>query len=169
MRAGESEQGVDGTAYTVVPRILCFLRHGEEVLLLKGAPGKRRWAGRYNGVGGHVERGEDICQAAQREVREETGLEVADLRLGGVVHVALSAGPGVVLFVFAGTAASHTVRPSPEGMPEWVPLARVASLPLVDDVAVLLERLLAAGPADPPFLARSGYDEAGGLHVEFST
>ena len=36
--------------------------------------------------GGHVERGESICDCAVREVKEETGLEVSNLKNCGVVH-----------------------------------------------------------------------------------
>lgn len=46
--------------------------------------GRRRgshWAGYYAAPGGHIEFGESFEQAARREVREETGLEIADLRL----------------------------------------------------------------------------------------
>ncbi len=44
--------------YTVVARTLVFLTCGSKVLLLKGAPTKRLWAGKYNGIGGHLEPGE---------------------------------------------------------------------------------------------------------------
>jgi len=39
-----------------------------------------KWPGKYVIPGGHVELGERIEAAAQREAREETGLEVRDLR-----------------------------------------------------------------------------------------
>ncbi|MBO0797908.1 MAG: NUDIX domain-containing protein [Blastocatellia bacterium] len=46
--------------------------------------GRRRGshgAGYYAAPGGHLEFGESFEEAARREVREETGLEIADLRL----------------------------------------------------------------------------------------
>lgn len=61
-----SDQGINRERYMLIPRMLIFLRRGESVLLLKGAPTKRLWAGKYNGVGGHVERGEDILSAARK-------------------------------------------------------------------------------------------------------
>src|SRR5512136_3499234 len=103
-KTAESDQGTAIPRYSVVPRVNCFLRHGRDVLLLKGAPDKRIWAGRYNGLGGHVERDEDPLAAARREIREEAGLEVGELRLGGIVHVCLAQGPGVLLFLFTGEA-----------------------------------------------------------------
>lgn len=44
---------------------------------------------KYPGIsfpGGHVEKGESIVDCAIREVKEETGLDIADLKLCGVVH-----------------------------------------------------------------------------------
>lgn len=164
---GESAQGVDVSHYTVVPRVLCFLQHGDEVLLLKGAPDRRLWPGLYNGIGGHVERDEDPCQAARREIHEETGLEVADLRLGGIVHVSLSQGPGVLLFLFVGESPARPVRPSDEGTPEWIARGQIAALPMVEDLPLLLPRLLDAAADAPPFFARSYYDEQGRLRTTF--
>jgi 8-oxo-dGTP diphosphatase len=46
--------------------------------------GRRRGShgeGYYAAPGGHIEFGESFEQAARREVREETGLEIADLKL----------------------------------------------------------------------------------------
>ena len=40
----------------------------------------------YSFPGGHVERGESIYSCAVREVREETGLDVKNLKYCGVVH-----------------------------------------------------------------------------------
>ena len=73
--ASEGEQFVSRGRYTVIPRTLVFLRNGDDILLLKGAPTKRLWAGRYNGLGGHVEADETIMAGALREVREEAGLD----------------------------------------------------------------------------------------------
>ena len=50
-----SDQGLTNDRYTLIPRVLVFLTRGDTVLLLKGAPTKRLWAGKYNGVGGHVD------------------------------------------------------------------------------------------------------------------
>ena len=74
-----ADQMVLSDRYTIIPRTLIFLICGKNVLLLKGALNKRLWAGLYNGVGGHIERGEDILTAAQRELQEETGLEEVKL------------------------------------------------------------------------------------------
>ncbi len=135
-----------GGRYTVIPRTLIFLTRGEEVLLLRGAPDKRLWANQYNGFGGHIEAGETPYQAAVRELREETHLEVPDLTLRAIVHVTLPTPPGVMMFVFVGPAPAAEPRPSREGVPVWVRRDRWADLPLVEDLPYLLPRLFEPGP-----------------------
>ena len=85
----QSDQGVTSDRYMIIPRVAIFLRRGDSYLLLKGAPTKRLWANQYNGLGGHVERGEDVLSAAKRELKEETEL-TAELWLCGTLIVEFS-------------------------------------------------------------------------------
>jgi 8-oxo-dGTP diphosphatase len=161
-----SDQGVTNGRYTVIPRTAIFLRRGDSYLLLKGAPTKRLWANKYNGLGGHVERGEDVLTAAKRELLEETSLH-AELWLCGTLIV--DAGEmGIALYFFSGDCAEDDKpRESKEGLAEWIPYQRIGELPLVEDLPVLLGKIHSMKRGDPPFHARSYYDENDRLVVEF--
>jgi len=149
-----SDQGVGkgkSGRYQVVPRTLIFVTSvnpatgGEEMLLIKGAPTKRLWANKFNGIGGHIEAGEDFLAAAHRELAEETGLRGVDLTLRGLINIAVhpngDAPSGVGVLVFTGHTTSREIAASSEGGLHWVPVADLASLPLVDDLYQLLPLL----------------------------
>ncbi len=136
----QSDQGVTKDRYTIIPRTAIFLRRGDSYLLLKGAPTKRLWANKYNGLGGHVERGEDI----------------------------LSAATGIGLYILSGECLDGEPVPSSEGIAEWVEYEAASQLPVVEDLPVLLAKIHALKRGDPPFSARSYYDEEGRLIVKFN-
>jgi 8-oxo-dGTP diphosphatase len=168
------EQGVRASSdrYKIIPRTLCFVCDGDDVLLLKGAPSKRLWANRYNGVGGHVERGEDVCSAALREICEETGWQagdVADMQLRGLIQI--NAGDpqtGIMLFLFTARALRRDTTSSDEGTLEWISRNRLTEYELVEDLAVLLPRVLALTKDDPTLFGHYSYGPDGRLLIQFN-
>ena len=167
---GQQDQGVQKSVnrYKAVPRTLCFITHGQDVLLLRGAPTKRIWPNKYNGVGGHVEADEDIVTSAIREMKEEAGLDVADVRLRGIINVDAGQPTGILVFVFTARALGREVAPSHEGTLEWIRQDQVTTVDLVEDLPQLLPRVLAMRPDEPPFFARYHYDEQDRLVITFA-
>jgi 8-oxo-dGTP diphosphatase len=166
----KTDQGVEKSSnrYKAVPRTLCFITHGDEVLLLRGAPTKRIWPNKYNGVGGHVEVDEDVYTSALREMKEETGLDVDDVQLRGVINVDAGQEVGIIVFVFTARALGQELKSSPEGTLEWIKRDQINALDLVEDLPELVPRVLAMQPDDLPFFARYHYDDHDRLVITFA-
>lgn len=168
----KADQGIDISLkrqrYTVIPRTLVFITRGDAVLLLRGSAHKRIWAGKYNGIGGHVERDEDIYSAAQREVREETGLEVEKLRLTGLINIDGDQPTGIMLFVFVAESRSGEPQPSEEGDLEWIDRRLLDQVDLVEDLPTILPRAIEHAAGASPFFAHYRYDQAEQLIIEFA-
>lgn len=162
-----AEQGADVTEgrWLVMPRTLSFVRNADDVLLMKRGPHRRVFPNRFNGLGGHVERGEDVLAGARREIFEESGLRIAELRLCAVVNVDAGSPTGILLFVFTGFSDTREVKESDEGTLHWIPIARIGELDLVEDLPLLLPRVLSLGPNDAPIFLHTSYDEADRLVI----
>jgi 8-oxo-dGTP diphosphatase len=168
----KSDQGIEVSLkrerYTVIPRTLVFITRDDKVLLLRGSVRKRIWANKYNGIGGHIERDEDIYTAALREVREETGLEVEDLRLVGLINIDGDQPTGIMLFVFTATSRSGEPISSEEGTLEWIDRDLIMQVDLVEDLPIILSRAIDLPPGAPPFFAHYHYDEQEQLIIRFN-
>jgi len=167
---GANQQGADATQnrWLTIPRTLCFVLNGSDVLLMKRAPHKRVFPNQYNGVGGHIERDEDPLTSAKREILEETGLAVSDLQLRAVYNVDAKASTGIVLFVFIAKSDSREVTANEEGTLHWIPQNEVAQYDLVEDLPIILPRVLGMGELDEPLFVHVSYDKQDRIRMRFA-
>lgn len=89
--------------------------------------------GKYNGLGGKLERDEDAVAGMRREIREEAGLECPELRLRGTISWPGFGKQGEDWFGFVFLIDRFVGTPparNAEGELEWVPIDGLPSLPL---------------------------------------
>lgn len=158
----------DKDRYSVIPRVLIFLFRSKSVLLIKGSSTKKRWPGKYNGLGGHLELGEDPLSAARRELKEESGLSCRTLSLCGNVIVNTGRNPGIAIYIFKGDYEGGEISPSVEGSLEWVELELLHQYPVVEDLRIILPKIAVYNPEAEPFYARYFYDEQDRMQIDFT-
>jgi len=124
--------------YQVVPRTLILIRNDDKVLLIKGAKDKKIWPGLYNGIGGHIERGEDALSAAHRELFEETGIKNIKLDLRAIIFIDVEEYQGISLFVFLGQSNEKLLISGEEGILDWIKIDRIKDFDLVEDLYQLI-------------------------------
>jgi 8-oxo-dGTP diphosphatase len=89
--------------------------------------------GKYNGLGGKVDRGEDVVSCLRRELREEAGLECEDIHLRGTISWPGFGQGGEDWFGFIFVIPRWRGEPfaeNPEGTLEWMDVSRILDLPL---------------------------------------
>ena len=97
-----------------------------------GRPGDLH-AGKYNGLGGKLDPGEDVASGMVREIREEAGVECIDMILRGTISWPGFGRHGEDWFGFVFRIDRWLGEPlasNPEGTLEWVEVGRLLELPL---------------------------------------
>jgi 8-oxo-dGTP diphosphatase len=125
--------------------------------------------GKYNGLGGKLEAGEDVVSGFKREIREESALECERLELAGTISW-----PGFGKngqdwfgFIFRVTRWSGTpLASNPEGSLAWVGVDQVLSLPLWEGDQLFLPLVLDL--ASPPFHGLMPYRDGKPLSWSYS-
>ena len=168
---GAKQQGADAIEgrWLVIPRTLCFVRNGNDVLLMKRSEHRRVFPNQFNGLGGHIESDEDARTAVIREVWEESGLEIQDVRLRAVHHINTNQATGIILFTFAAVSESRDVTSdSREGTLHWVPITEILDVDLVEDLPLILPRILSMPDAEPPLFLHVRYNADDQIQIHFA-
>jgi NAD+ diphosphatase len=127
------------------PAIIVLVADGDRCLLGR----QKSWPhGMYSSLAGFVEPGETLEQAVAREVREEAGVEVADLRYFGSQPWPF---PASIMLAFLATATSTALQVDHQELEDarWVSAAELRN------------------PTEPGFFVPGGHSMAGRLIAEF--
>lgn len=113
------------------PAVIVLVRDGDRVLLAR----KREWApGRYALVAGFVDNGECLEGAVAREVREEVGVEVDDIRYVGSQNWPF---PSQIMLGFVARYSGGEVAIDPDELEDarWFPCDQLPSGPSRHSIA----------------------------------
>lgn len=110
---------------------LCYIKQdGHTLMVHRNKKAGDIHAGKWNGLGGKFEPGETPEECVIREVREESGLEIENPHLHGLVMFPGFKGADWYIFVFTADKFTGELKDSPEGDLRWVPDEELESLPL---------------------------------------
>ncbi len=111
---------------------LCYVkRNGQTLMMHRNKRENDMHLGKWNGLGGKLEAGETPEACALREIYEESGLAVANLRLRGVLTFPAFADDETwIAFVFTADYLSGELIDPPEGELAWIDDAALLDLTL---------------------------------------
>ncbi|MFP4459435.1 MAG: NUDIX hydrolase [Candidatus Zixiibacteriota bacterium] len=120
---------------------LCYIRKdGKTLMLYRNKKENDFHEGKYNGLGGKFEDGESPEECVIREVREESGLEIEEPKLHGVITFPnFDMVNDWYVFIFSADRFKGNLIESPEGRLEWVDDDKLLDLPLWDGDSIFLK------------------------------
>ena len=126
---------------------LCYLFRGKgpnrEVLLIK----KKRGLGKglWNGVGGKLNPGEELEDAARREFEEETSVILGEIEKIGELMFDLN-GERFLVHVFISDSCEGEPAETEEAMPSWFHISEIPYDEMWEDDRIWMERVLNPEP-----------------------
>ena len=113
---------------------LCYIRKDNHTLMLHRVKKKNDYhEGKWNGLGGKFELGETPEECAIREIEEESGLIVKELKLKGFITFPMfDEKDDWYVFVFVIDKFEGELIDSPEGNLKWIPNEQLLKINLWD-------------------------------------
>lgn len=146
---------------------LCYLRQNGCTLMIHRVKKENDiHAGKWNGLGGKLDRGESPEECVIREVFEESGLRIVKPELRGILTFPNFAHEeDWYAFVFTASLFEGTLIDSAEGNLKWIPDEELLSLNLWEGDRVFIPWLLEGKFFSAKFVYRKGVFE--GYQVAF--
>lgn len=137
---------------------LCYVKQGGRTLMLhRNKKEGDAHRGKWNGLGGKLYPGESPDECVVREVREESGLNILDAHLRGVLTFpAFKDGEDWLVFVYTASRFEGDIGDCPEGTLGWVEDAKITDLPLWEGDRVFLPWLEGKRFFSAKFVYRDG-------------
>lgn len=112
---------------------LAYVRRGDDVLLVHRQRDGDDHQGKYNGLGGKLEPGEDAVACIVREIEEEAGIVATSLALRGTIAWPGFGSDGSDWFGLVFVVDAFDGEPpdrNDDGPLAWVPISDLDSLPM---------------------------------------
>ena len=140
---------------------LCYIeKDGSYLMMHRTKKEQDENAGKWIGIGGHMKEDETPEECVRREIIEETGLTVEDLKLRGILTFILPAWGNELTFLYTASTKEEISRECPEGVLKWIPVDEVMDLPLWEGDRAFLPLLKEEKDC---FSMKLVYDEEGHL------
>lgn len=119
---------------------LCFVMRGGQILLIRKKRGLG--AGKINGPGGRLEKGETALESAVRETQEEVGVTPTGLEQIGELFFQFLDGYKLHVAVFAASGCEGELIETDEATPIWTDIGRIPYGEMWQDDGIWLPLLL---------------------------
>lgn len=137
---------------------LCYLkRDGHTLMLYRNKKKDDVNAGKWIGVGGKVEPGEDPDEAVLREIREETGYTSGHCNFRGIVIFCYNDNPPETMYLYTAEDFFGEMRDCDEGTLKWIRDEDITSLNLWEGDRIFLN--LIGYDCDTSFVDRAICDK----------
>ena len=122
---------------------LIYLKRDLKTLMLHRVKKEQDFhEGKWNGLGGKLEPGETPEECAIREVKEESGLDLVNPRLRGIITFPMfDQVDDWYVYLFTGSEFSGELIDSPEGNLDWIDDGRLLDLNLWEGDYIFLKWL----------------------------
>ena len=140
---------------------LCYVeRDGCRLMMHRVKKNEDENAGKWIGIGGHLEDNESPEECIRREALEEAGLKLSDLRLRGILTFILPAWGNELTFLYTAHTDTEELPDCSEGVLKWIPIGEELNLPLWEGDKIFLPLLQ---NRDDVFSLKLVYDAGGNL------
>ena len=150
-----------------IPATLCYIEKDNKILMLHRVKKKKDMhKGKWNGLGGKLEFGESPRDCAIREIKEESGLDVLEMKyIGMITFPNFDNENDWHAYLYHVTDIEGELIDSPEGDLKWIPKEEVMSLNLWAGDRLFIPWVL----EEKPFMAKFIYKNKQFIshHVDF--